>query len=371
MTAVFAFLTLGLILSAVYFHGRRTTAYRNYLWLAAVAGIYVWCVLKLSVVPIEALHFVQYGLLGILAYRALSHGVRDVTIYFAAAMICGMVGVVDEFIQWIVPGRFWTWHDIWINFLSGLLVQAAIALGIEPPIISSLPGPASIQRLSRVAMAGLMLLGATMLNTPENIAWYADRIPFLSFLKKNDTVMIEYGFLYQDTETGFFQSRFAPEKLRQIDLARGEEAAQILDRHRDRVGYRLFLKQYTPITDPFVHEARVHLFRRDMHFDMAKGQSKDPKKFAWHCTVAYCENQIMEKYFPTTLSHSNYGWSADKIASLKKARIIGHVYESRVSRNLFTRFSARQVFVSLVCVLAGLVFLDFYVGRRRHDKTSP
>jgi hypothetical protein len=363
---VIAWVAAGLILSVIYFYRNRTASYGNYLWLTGVAGIYVWCILKLNLVPVETIHFVQYGLLGIFAYRALSHTVRDVSIYFAAAIICGIVGIADEFVQWIVPRRFWGWHDIWINFLSSLLVQAAIALGIKPTIISGRSGPLSILRLSRLAMAALILLGASMLNTPEKIVWYADRIPFLSFLKENNTVMVEYGFLYQDPEIGIFQSRYPPERLRQIDITRGEEAARILDRYRDRAGYHLFLKRYTPITDPFVHEARVHLFRRDMHFDMAEADTGDVKKLAWHCTVAYLENRIMEKYFTDTLDHSSYGWSAETVSSLKKSLLNDHIYESRVSKNLFTRITERQVIGFFVCILTGLFVLDFYTRRRTH-----
>jgi hypothetical protein len=367
---VIAWVAAGLVLSVIYFYRKRTASYGNYLWLAGVAGTYVWCILKLNLVPVETIHFVQYGLLGIFAYRALSHTVRDASIYFAAAIICGIVGIADESVQWIVPMRFWGWNDIWLNSLSGLLVQIAIAMGIKPAIISNPPSPVNIRRLSRLSMAALVLLGANLLNTPERIVWYAERIPFLAFLEENESVMAEYGFLYDDPEVGIFRSRFSPERLRTIDISRGEEAARILDQYQERSAYKVFLKRYTPITNPFVHEARVRLFRRDLHVHISKELGRDSKEFPWHCTVAYRENQIMEKYFSNTLDHSSYGWSADTKASLRESIVQEHVYESQVSKNLFTRITEGQMIGFLVCIFTGLVILDSYAGRRQHGTNN-
>ena len=62
---------------------------------------------------------------------------------------------------------------------------------------------------------------------------------------------------------GVFFSRFTREELRSLDGARADEAARRLDEFRDPARYAEFLRTWTPVSDPFVHEARVHLFRRD------------------------------------------------------------------------------------------------------------
>jgi hypothetical protein len=103
----------------------------------------------------------------------------------------------------------------------------------------------------------IVLLALCLLTTPARIHWYASRIPGLDFLITNESVMFEYGYLYRDAETGAFRSRLDPAALRASDTSRGAEAARILDAYPD-ARYREFLRTYTPVSDPFVHEARVH-----------------------------------------------------------------------------------------------------------------
>ena len=223
-------------------------------------------------------------------------------------------------------------------------------------------------------MAAVVLLGFSMLNTPELIGWYADRFPRLRFLKTNKSVMTEYGHLYIDPDIGRFRSRFSPSELRNSDRVRAKEAAEILDRYQSRDEYKEFLKIYTPVTDPFVHEARVHLFRRDIHFRKSKkrmdNQEGNQKAYSLHLTIAFRENQIMEKFFRNTLHNSAYVWSAEKLALAEKYLMHDKKYESRVSKNLITRVSEGQVGSFLVFLIIGLALLNFYFGRSKSNGSS-
>ena len=105
-------------------------------------------------------------------------------------------------------------------------------------------------------------------------------------------------------------------------------------------------------------------------FDLAKARREDSEKFAWHCTVAYRENQIMEKYFAKTLYHSSYGWPEETTAFVRKFFIEDHVYDSRVSKNLLTSVTEGQAIGFFACLLAGLILLDIYAGRRQHVTSS-
>ncbi len=67
----------------------------------------------------------------------------------------------------------------------------------------------------------------------------------------------------------------------------------------------MFLQFYTPISDPFVHEARVHLFRRNRYLRTALNHKNDPEEFDRRMTIAFRENQIMEEYYHDTLHLSN------------------------------------------------------------------
>jgi hypothetical protein len=356
--------------SIFYLRRLRAASRSSYFWLFATAAVFVGYTIYLRKAPEEAVHFLQYGVLGILTYRALAHRFHDASIYLAGAIICGIIGMLDEIIQWLTPARYWGLHDVWLNFVAGSLVQIGIAKGLTPSIIRGLPSRRNLQVLCRLGMAAVVLLGLSLLNTPELIGWYADRIPCLGFLKTNESMMTEYGYLYIDRDMGRFRSRFSPAELRQSDLKRAKEVAELLNRYQNRDTYRNFLKIYTPVTDPFVHEARVHLFRRDYYFRVSKKWTNNQEVYSNYLTIAFRENQIMEKFFPNTLHHSAYVWSAEKLALAKKHLKHDREYESRVSRKLITHVSKGQLGSFLIVLIIGLALLNFYFGRSTSNCSS-
>ncbi len=326
------------------------------IWLALIAGIFLGYTLLLgSKSPEESVHFIQYGILSVFVYRALTIRHRDVSIYFSAAVICGIIGTVDEFIQWLVPGRHWDIRDIWINFFAAAMVQIAIAKGVQPPYIVCHPNPGSLRFLWRSMAFAAIILGASLMNTPERIAWYAQRLPGLGYLIQNQGVMAEYGYRYEDPDIGIFRSRLTPDDLKRVDRQRAIEAAAILNRYGERSDYRAFLRRYTPVNDPFVHEARVHLYSRDINFSVAMERKTKSQSIAEYLTNAYRENQILEKYFTHTLGASKHVWPVEKKAMARQYLSEDEVFESFVSRRLITRFNDTQMMIFWVVLT--LVFL--------------
>jgi len=61
----------------------------NYIWLIVIGGTYVYFTLKLWEVPVEAIHFLEYGLLGFFIFNALKLKIKDKTI-FLTAFLFGM-----------------------------------------------------------------------------------------------------------------------------------------------------------------------------------------------------------------------------------------------------------------------------------------
>ena len=104
------------------------------LWLAAVAAAFLGYATRFRA-PIEALHYLEYAVLSILVFRALSYRHRDFGIYLCAILICAIVGTIDEIIQWLTPERFGDIADIELNVVSALLVQIAIWKGVAPEAI--------------------------------------------------------------------------------------------------------------------------------------------------------------------------------------------------------------------------------------------
>jgi hypothetical protein len=344
--------------------GRKSLA--SYAWLLGVGGLIVYLTFDLKArSPEEAIHYVQYGLLSLLLFRAFVHRIRDVSIYAAVTITGTIIGMVDETIQWMTPERHFGVRDIWLNFSAVALVQVAVAAGIRPRLIAGWPGLASWRRLCRLAAAAVAYLGLCYLNTPERIAWYTANIPLLGFIDYKQSQMSEYGYLHGDPATVQFRSRLLVEELHRLSRERAEEGAGILDRYRDRDQYPVFLEIYTPVTDPFLHEARVHLFRRDAHLERMTSPevAADRRKLRFNATVAYWENRILEEYFGELLRASDYRWPAEFEAEVRQHARTDEVHVSWVSHYLITAVNERQVFwLTLVSVL-GLLFLGHYLGR--------
>jgi len=368
---VAAVTVMALVIAVIYLRCFRPVSRSSYFWLIAIAGIFIGYTLDLAkLAPEEAVHFIQYGVLGILVYRALTHRLKDSTVFFAAAVICGGIGVIDEFIQWLTPLRVWGLRDIWINFLSAVLVQVAIAKGLQPVFIAHGFNRKNMRFLCCLLIAAFVILGSSFLITPPRIIWFAEHVKGAAFLKYNDSVMLEYGYLYEDPDIGVFRSRFSPEKLKQLDRERAVGAAEILNLFQGEKKYKIFLQFYTPISDPFVHEARVHLFRRNRYLRTALYHKNDPEEFDRRMAIAFRENQIMEKYFHDTLQLSDYTLS-QKQQSLAGQYLLGKdAYESSVSKDLTTRVSERQVAGLLMVFILGLILLRRYLGNRPEIKSS-
>jgi hypothetical protein len=373
--AVIAVVVLGAAVMMIHQARRARIKRSGFLWLLLVAAVYVLYTVFLRGAKIEALHFILYGVLGLLLYRALTHRVRDLGIYFSAAILGAIVGTLDEALQWITPKRSWGLQDIWIDFVGAALMQVAIAMGLRPAIISKRLSAASIRLVSRLAAVALLLLGFSALNTPARIAWYSSQIPALAFLKTTESVMLEYGYRDEEPETGVFRSRLTLEELRRADHERAEEGGRILAQYQDRESYREFLELYTPVNDPFLHEARVHLFRRDRFLEWAEGTGDagleapalpaHQDEFREQMTVAYRENQILERYFTGVLRESGLAWSAETLARVRAEVLPDYEYDSWVSRAVITEISEGQVLLLFVAAIVGALAIGWIYGRER------
>ncbi len=359
--AVVTLVAVGAILDRL----RLSVSTGSSVWLAIIAMIFIGYTIRLSAAPAEAVHFLEYGVLGLLIYRALTHRVKDVSIYFMALMIGAMVGMLDEAIQWVTPKRFWGLNDIWLNFFAVGLTQVAIAKGFRPSIVSGRPGALNVQRLCLLTTVAVLLLAASLLNTPTRIAWYAQRIPILEFLMTNESAMFEYGYFYGDPEIGSFTSRLSPQELSQNDEDFAEASAAILNQYRSDSAYADFLEKYTPVSNPFVHEARVHLFRRDRHIQRAEEEEVDEETYREYIAIVYRENLIMEKYFTQTFSRSDYVLLPDKIAFFRENQAPDYPFTSRVSYDLITEITERQLMVGLTLILFGLAIVYWHFGKKR------
>jgi hypothetical protein len=268
-----------------------------------------------------------------------------------------LFGTVDEVIQWITPRRFWDLRDVWINGLSVVLAMVAVAKGIRPSAISLKTKPSSVHLCCRLAMAVVLLLALCMSNTPAVIGWYADRIPGLEPLKHRLSMMAEYGYRYDIPDVGAFYSRLTLDELEAIDQQEADRVADII-RHHAPDDYRTFLKAYSPVVDPFIHEFRVHVFRRDHYRGSRRDHAPGSAERRRRAMIAYRENQILEKFFGNALEASRYKYPPPVVERLKNDADLDTYYVSAVSRNITTMFSVRDIWIVAAVLLVILLVLD-------------
>jgi len=360
----FLYAAVALVLVAGYF-ALKNVRDRNLpadaqFWLLAIFCAFLGYIYALRDIPEEAIHVGEYGVLGLLVYRALVHRIRDWSVYLAASLVVAMIGVIDEYIQWLTPSRVFDLRDIRTNAMAGALSQLGIFAGLRPSIISGKPGARNMSRLCYLGVAGLALLALGFMNTPQSITWYASKLSPLNYLMDSRSMMVEYGYRFEDADAGVFRSRFSKAQLEQLDRRRGAEVARILDSYIRGIGYREFQTRYSVLRDAYAHEAGVHLFRREFHLDRAR---ENNDKQSEHYQIAYRENRILKKYFPGAMNHSRHDWSRETAAEVDSNTDKTISYESAVSKGLITGFSQIQVMSVFIVVIAALGLLGIRLGR--------
>ena len=339
------------------------------LLLAVTAVLVIWT-WRLMGQPEETVHFLEYGVLGVLLFRALRTGIHDSSIFVVGALIGILVGIFDEIIQWFVPGRYWDYRDIALNGGASILVQIAISrLAPEP---ASPISRESLRRLCRLAAAAVMLLTLCLSATPQRINRLAELIPALEYLVSGDEAISEYGHLHHLDELTFFRSRLSLRDLEREDGSRTGEVAAVLD--ASRRDYGDFLRRTSPGVDPFTYEARVHLFARDSSAAQARKLTPGSPAFRELMTTAYRENLILERIFGATLAISSYPWLPPRRAAIEGAQDQTSVFVSKVGAHVITAVSEAEIRALLVGILIALVICDLTLGysvTRRSPPESP
>lgn len=111
---------------------------RSALFLISVGGIFLLSFIIYQFIPnpYEFTHLPEYAILSMLIVRALNKekarstgagkekNIKSATIknsYFLSGVGTGVIGIADEIYQYFLPNRFFTWYDIFLNILGGVL----------------------------------------------------------------------------------------------------------------------------------------------------------------------------------------------------------------------------------------------------------
>jgi VanZ family protein len=150
----------------------------------AVAATFAWITRSGNpdVDAVERFHFVEFGAVTWLFYRAWRHH-RDLATLALPVLATFVTGVADEAFQWFVPGRVGEWRDVGIN-LAAIAGGLLFSVAVDPP--------SGIQW--RVVRASRRPLGITLAATALVIAGFLH--------------LVHAGVVVRDVEVGDFTSRY-------------------------------------------------------------------------------------------------------------------------------------------------------------------
>jgi hypothetical protein len=226
---------------------------------------------------VERVHFVEYGLVGFLFYRAWSKQ-GDPSIVVLPLLAGFLVGTLDEWLQWFIPVRVGEAHDVFLNLVSiacGLLFAVAL---LPPSSFTMRPAPGSLRRMS---------VGAAFV-------W----VVFAAFVSQ-----VHLGYTIDEAGIGQFHSHYTSSELEALQQDRAT---------RWQTNPPLTLRRLSR-EDQYLDEGLWHVRRRNLASD---GEQ-------WR------ENLILERYFvpvldlPTYASPQGNRWATEQRADLEKR--VAHV----------------------------------------------
>ena len=212
---------------------------------------------------VERFHFVQYGLITFLFYRAW-RPLNDAGVLILPAIAAMITATVEEWFQWFIPGRVGVMEDVFLNWVAivcGLLFSVALDPPPTPPI-----------RLSRATTRHVALTLALFL------------VVFGMFF---DSVHV--GYEIRDPNIGTFTSIYTEPELRANAAERVQRWATAPPIDRTRLARE----------DQYRTEGIQHVQERNRAWDRGSVDA------AWR------ENLILEHYYAPVLNHG-HAWPAEQ-----------------------------------------------------------
>jgi hypothetical protein len=201
---------------------------------------------------VEASHFVEYGLVAYLFYRAWRRR-PDLSGVLLAACAGIAVGIADEWVQWLVPGRVGEMHDVALNAVA-VVCGLLFSTGMHPPLSLAFPGRRG-SRLALGAAAGILFIA---------VAGFVDRV--------------HLGYELHDGQGVVFRSRY---DARELAAAAMNRAARWDASPPPRRGFSR--------EDHYLTEGEWHVTRRN------NAIGTDDWEAAWG------ENLILERFYAPVL----------------------------------------------------------------------
>ncbi|MEW5692770.1 MAG: VanZ family protein [Candidatus Hydrogenedentota bacterium] len=353
-------------------------------------------------VPTEKIHFIEYGFLSYLLFRVYFNYIFSPVIYIYTIITGYYIGISDEIIQHILPNRNGAFIDVLWNGIS-VLLGTCIVIIING--LKSLKVKLEAKELSYVNLCVIVAILSTDI--------------FLA-------VVQEYGYLHKFDANTYFYSRLSIQNLQRLDKDSYQNFANILNSSNDK-NYEDFInKRYTSRRASFLHELRVHLFRRDrrfmqyLHYSLVKDRKfdisiiknseyrdyyyryiqyymkkeivddgvikeyinilktktpKDEREILEDLFISYKEDKIVSNIFKNTYKNSIFYWGDSFVSELFKNHSLefnSRFYKSPVSEDIITWVRMKEIWIySIIIIIFLLVLaLKYYKSCNKHKSSD-
>jgi VanZ family protein len=210
-----------------------------------------------TVDAVERFHFVEYGLVAFLFYRAWQPA-GDLSVLVLPVLAGLLTGICEEWLQWFVPSRVGELRDVVLN-LWAVVCGLIFGLGLDPPErLSWSLAPHSRTRIRRFTAIVLLAFGIFMQS-------------------------VHLGYRIDDGQTGAFRS---------METAEGLDALARDRTERWRANPPMTWSRLSR-EDQYMTEGVTHVRRRNICWGSD-----------WRC--AWHENLILERYFAPVLDTPSY-----------------------------------------------------------------
>ena len=240
---------------------------------------------------VERFHFVEYGVVTLLFYRAW-RGAEDSSPLLLAALCALIVGTIEEWFQWFIPARIGELRDV---FLNGFAIACGLLLAVAAYPPARFSRRLAARSRTRVAVTATVLLVALGV-----------------FVR-----VVHVGHEITEEGVATFKSRYTKQELE--SLARDRAARWRA--HPPRVLRRLSRE------DQYMNEGVWHVQRRNEQWE------------AGRVFESWRENRILERFYapvldtPSYISNGGHRWPAAQRADAEtRAADEGQPYVSDANR---------------------------------------
>jgi len=322
---VLAAVGAAILIAFVRIRERRAARFSLLVIALLFGGGYMW----LNATPyaevnaVERVHFVEYGLIAFLFYRAWRPA-GDVSIIVLPLLTAFMVGTLDEWLQWFVPVRVGEAHDVFLN-LASIACGLVFAIALQPPdSFSWRPHPNAQRQMGIVAA----------------IVW----LVFAGFVSE-----VHLGYENTVDGIGRFRSHYTVDQLIELQQKRLDKWSASPPRVLRRLSQE----------DQYLDEGIWHVRKRNLASSVE----------AWH------ENLILERFFAPVIDTSTYAspslnrWSIEQRRNMEASIAdLGFApFVSTAEPYPIVVWPKRTYWIVVGLIAIGLGVTPMLLGRQRGD----